>query len=211
MDAVLFYRSFYEAIKGLKLTDQAKVYDAVFAYALDGIEPELSGITKSIFTLIKPQIDANIKRRTNGSKGGRPTKTNGYENEKPMVTENDTEVTQNEKPNDNLIKKVKVKVNEKVNDKESVREKPQRFSPPTLDEIRAYCAERHSNVDPAKFLAYYESNGWMVGRNKMKDWKAAVRSWERSDFDKPKPLDGMERNNDNRLRMLEEQALRREI
>lgn len=58
--------------------------------------------------------------------------------------------------------------------------KRKRFIPPTLDEVKAYCQERGNNVDPERFMAYYESNGWMVGRNKMKDWKAAVRSWERS-------------------------------
>ena len=44
----------------------------------------------------------------------------------------------------------------------------------------AYCAERQNSVDPEKFISYYESNGWMVGRNKMKDWRAAVRTWERN-------------------------------
>lgn len=58
--------------------------------------------------------------------------------------------------------------------------KRKRFIPPTLDDVKAYCQERGNNVDPERFMAYYESNGWMVGRNKMKDWKAAVRSWERS-------------------------------
>lgn len=58
--------------------------------------------------------------------------------------------------------------------------KRKRFIPPTLDNVKAYCQERGNNVDPERFMAYYESNGWMVGRNKMKDWKAAVRSWERS-------------------------------
>lgn len=52
------------------------------------------------------------------------------------------------------------------------------FKRPTLEEVRAYCAERGNNVDAEQFVAYYESNGWMVGRNPMKDWKASVRSWE---------------------------------
>lgn len=63
------------------------------------------------------------------------------------------------------------------------------FVKPTLDEIKAYCKERKNRVDPERFLAYYESNGWKVGRNAMKDWRAAVRNWERNSFDsgqKPK-------------------------
>lgn len=54
------------------------------------------------------------------------------------------------------------------------------FVPPTIDDLRAYCLERKNSVDPEKWLAYYESNGWKVGRNAMKDWRAAVRSWEKN-------------------------------
>lgn len=60
------------------------------------------------------------------------------------------------------------------------REKNQNFQKPTLEEIQAYCNERKSNVDPNRFFDYYEANGWKVGRNPMKDWKAAIRTWERS-------------------------------
>ena len=54
-----------------------------------------------------------------------------------------------------------------------------RFTPPSVDEVRAYCLERQNNVDPERFVDYYSSNGWRVGKNPMKDWKAAVRTWER--------------------------------
>lgn len=52
------------------------------------------------------------------------------------------------------------------------------FQKPTLDEIISYCKERNNSVNPNKFYDFYESKGWMVGKNKMKDWKAAVRTWE---------------------------------
>ena len=61
-----------------------------------------------------------------------------------------------------------------------------RFIPPTVDEVRAYCQERGNRVDPQKFVDHYTSNGWMVGKTKMKDWKAAVRTWEQRDNWKPK-------------------------
>src|SRR5690606_19384541 len=57
-----------------------------------------------------------------------------------------------------------------------------RFTPPTLEQVQEYCTERRNNVNPSKFMAYYESNGWRVGKNPMKDWKAAVRTWEGSDY-----------------------------
>jgi len=59
--------------------------------------------------------------------------------------------------------------------------RPSAFVRPTLDELKAYCSERNSKVDPERFFNYYESNGWMVGRNKMKNWKAAVRTWEKNE------------------------------
>lgn len=55
-----------------------------------------------------------------------------------------------------------------------------RFRPPSLDEVKAYCAERGNRVDPQRWMDYYQSNGWRVGKNPMKDWRAAVRSWERN-------------------------------
>jgi len=60
--------------------------------------------------------------------------------------------------------------------------KRKRFTPPTLEEVQAYCAERNNNIDPQHFIDYYTSNGWLVGKNKMKDWKAAVRTWERNGY-----------------------------
>lgn len=56
--------------------------------------------------------------------------------------------------------------------------KSKRFVKPTVEDIRAYCVERNNNVNPERFYNYYESNGWMVGKNKMKNWKAAVLTWE---------------------------------
>lgn len=55
-----------------------------------------------------------------------------------------------------------------------------RFIPPTVAEVRAYCQERRNNVDPETFVDFYTGKGWMVGKNKMKDWKAAVRTWEKN-------------------------------
>ena len=54
-----------------------------------------------------------------------------------------------------------------------------RFQKPSLEEIRQYCISRGNSVDPEQFFNFYESNGWKVGKNAMKDWKAAVRTWEK--------------------------------
>ena len=54
-----------------------------------------------------------------------------------------------------------------------------RFTPPTVEDVREYCEERNNGIDPEAFVSFYESKGWMIGKNKMKDWKAAVRTWEK--------------------------------
>ena len=54
-----------------------------------------------------------------------------------------------------------------------------RFVPPTVEEVRAYCLERGSKVDPEVFVSFYASKGWMIGKNKMRDWQAAVVTWEK--------------------------------
>lgn len=57
-----------------------------------------------------------------------------------------------------------------------------RFYPPTVEEVRSFCQERHNNVDPERFVDYYTSIGWKVGKKPMKDWHAAIRTWEKNSF-----------------------------
>ena len=60
--------------------------------------------------------------------------------------------------------------------------KRKRFTPPTLDEVKAYCTERRNSVDPERFVDFYTTNGWTQGRGKpIKDWRACVRTWEKSE------------------------------
>ena len=68
----------------------------------------------------------------------------------------------------------------KENTKEKANKSPRVcFVPPTVEEVRAYCQERQNNIDPESFVAFYNSNGWLVGKNKMKNWKSAVITWEK--------------------------------
>ena len=68
------------------------------------------------------------------------------------------------------------KENKSVNSGKSTR-----FTPPTLADVQAYCTERCNNIDAERFIDFYTCKNWMVGKNKMKDWKAAVRNWERTE------------------------------
>lgn len=69
---------------------------------------------------------------------------------------------------------------EKDLDIEKDKKKNSRFTPPTLEEVKVYCSERSNDVDPVKWFNFYEAKGWLIGKNKMKNWKAAVHTWEKS-------------------------------
>ena len=74
--------------------------------------------------------------------------------------------------------------NNQVLNKPSTKEKKskeKKFVPPTVEEVKAYCETRGNSVDPEAFVAFYQSKGWKVGKNSMKDWKAAVITWEKHD------------------------------
>jgi len=114
-NSFIFYRSFYEAITELPDEEKGRIYDAIFKYALDGECASLSGVEKAIFTLIKPQIDANQKKYENGKKGaeygalgGRPRKENN-----PEITPGKPLENPEQTPNVN----VNVNVNENGNEK----------------------------------------------------------------------------------------------
>lgn len=62
-----------------------------------------------------------------------------------------------------------------------------KFIKPSLEEVKQYCLDRHNNISAEKFIDYYEANGWRVGHNPMKDWKAAVRIWERKEKENSPP------------------------
>lgn len=100
---------------------------------------------------------------------------------------------------DAQIRLDKISIDKNSLDKDTGADKPPKtrtvFTPPTLDEVRAYCRERGGKVNAERWFDHYTSNGWMVGKNRMKDWKAAVRKWENSPYDsKPagKPPDAYE-------------------
>ena len=79
-----------------------------------------------------------------------------------------------------------VKKDKKDKNVESIYSASQ-FKPPTIEEIKEYCIERNNNIDANKFHDFYSSKGWLVGKNKMKDWQAAVRTWEHKDKQGQKP------------------------
>jgi hypothetical protein len=166
-----------------------KLIKHIFAYVNDE-EPTSEDLLLTIaFESIKTQLKRDLrkyenyidKQKENGRKGGRP-KT------QPFLDE--TQKTQAFFLKPKKADNVNVNVNENVIIKENIKENPKRFVPPTAQEVKAYMQEQGMDDLSEKWLAFYESKGWLIGKNKMRDWKAAVRTWKTNTTPTttPKPL-----------------------
>lgn len=80
-----------------------------------------------------------------------------------------------------------------------LEEKTTKFIKPTLDDVKRYCLERKNKIDPEYFIDYYNSNGWKVGKNPMKDWKACVRTWERNSLNNKQTMDEQPKYDTNKV------------
>lgn len=186
------------------LTDEqfGRVIRAALAYAEDGEVPDLADLETLAFAVIRGDIDRARKAydekcerlRANGMKGGRPA------SEKPDGTKRFSEnQMQPEEPKQNKTiqnKTIQNNTNESISASDDAKPSRARakkaFSPPTVDEVKAYCEEQgFGTINPAAFVDYYSANGWRVGNHPMKDWRATVRNWARRDKEKgivPKSL-----------------------
>lgn len=86
--------------------------------------------------------------------------------------------------------------------KEIYKEKAIAFVPPIVGDVYAYCKERNNSIDAEYFVDFYTSRGWMAGKNKMKDWRAAVRLWERSENNKSENNGDKQKNTGKRYKLL---------
>ena len=191
-ESFVFYASWLEAIKNLPREMQGEVLVAIVEYGITGEMPaDLKPIAKALMAMVKPQIDANRVKYENGKKGGRKPNENQTETKtKPNGNQNETKEEPNlTKPEPNV--NVNVYVNDNDNIEKESKKKNVRFSPPTIEEVKQFIAEKGYSVNAESFFSYYESNGWMVGRNKMKKWQAAVAKWHNTNYGEPKAELGM--------------------
>ena len=183
------YFDFMERTRELNDNERGRLLLAMLDYARTGDIPELKGNERFCFSTFKVDIDrdcANYASKVNnGSKGGRPA-----QNGKPKKSENNLNKPNESENNLNAKNKNKKEEKEEEEDKkENIKRKSpdglarSRFIPPSIEEVKAYCQEHHNGIDAARFVDYYTSNGWRVGKQPMKDWKAAVRNWERRQTD----------------------------
>ena len=102
------------------------------------------------------------------------------ETDRTNVQTNLRQISEKSPPEIEIEKEIKIE--KEIDSSASTTTKRKRFEKPTLSEIKAYCIERNNNVDAQHFFDYYESNGWKVGKNSMKNWQAAVRTWEKNSY-----------------------------
>lgn len=150
-----------DVTQDLSPEEKGDLIDAVISYAA-GLEYEqyLNKETRIAFRFLKGQVDRNTSISEARAKAGAAKREQqqivSIKTEQPKTTENKPKQTE-------------------------TKEKQKRFVPPTLEEVKAYCTQRGNGVDAEQFIAFYASKGWKVGDQPMKDWKAAIITWEKRD------------------------------
>ena len=185
------YHSYLEGMEALTDSEKGRLFVACLEYSRSGATQQLGGNERILFPMIRSQIDREkaeyekkcAANRKNGSANSTrkesdpaPSGSERHRNvangtERYRTVANGTETPQEKE-------KEKDKDEEKENTPDGVIPRA-KFAPPTLEQVRAYIAERNSPVDPEEFVDFYASKGWKVGREPMRDWKAACRNAER--------------------------------
>ena len=168
----LFVRhNFLVNLKELSMAERGRLFTAMLEYSIDRADPVLGGNERYIWPAAKQMIDDDaatyqkiVEQRQAAARERWSNDAGACESMREMQYINTTPTTT---------------INTSISKETLSKEREEkRFVPPSLDEVAAYCSERNNTVDPEGFIAFYTSNGWKVGKNPMKDWKAAVRSWE---------------------------------
>lgn len=165
---------------------------AILAYGSDGVEPELEFPLDAIFESFREDIDYSHNRRQSGNKGGK-ARSGGDSEEASKQSETASKLSATaSKQSETASKLFEAASNpskhasnaSNTSNTSNTSKKEGRMKRPTLQEVEAEIEARGYHVDARAFIAYYDSNGWKVGKNPMKSWKSALTTWERRDSGK---------------------------
>ncbi len=190
-----FYASFYDAISRLtRKDDRLSLFEAIAAYALKGEIINMTSTAEAMFCLIQPTLDSAAKKAESGRQGGK-SKEDANVKQTASKAEAKQKQTAREKEGEKE-KEGEIEKEKEIENECSLKARARASLPscsmkrPSLDEVKAYCFERGKGMDAEAFYDFYEAKGWKVGSAPMKDWKAAVRNWERKDRERqPKGYD----------------------
>ena len=179
---IKIFVDYLDAIEPLGDAERGRLFTSLLTYARTGEAPQLGGNERFLFPMMRAQLDRDIAAMAGvseaRSKAAKASKSSKCEQMQQM---------QANAANADKSSKDKDKDKDKDDDKKGNGAREARFTPPSVEEVAAYCRERGNGVDASRFVDFYSSKGWMVGKTKMKDWQAAVRNWERSSDEKATP------------------------
>lgn len=191
----VLYHDFEATLNELSDEQAGKLLRATFAYSARGEIVDYGEVAvKLTMPAVRAQIDRDNEKydkvcernRKNGQLGGMKTETqsnpvgasgvqsNPVGADSDSLSDSESLSDNQEQENINTSPPIGVIVSEG-------KREGKRFTPPTVSEVSEYVLSRKSTVDPDAFVAFYESKGWMIGKNRVKDWKACVRTWEAND------------------------------
>lgn len=198
-----FFQSYAEALEQIEDAEEFRACCiALWQYALTGEDCAASSVSRMFMTLVKPTIDKSKAIREGAKNGGSRTKGNSNANEsptqalrkpyaspseaysKPTASPSEQDIGVRSKDIGDRSKDIGVGEGDRGSGEEP--EKRKRFTPPSVEEVAAYCREKGYTISPEHFIDFYQSVGWKVGNKSMKDWKAAVRTWQSRERQKPK-------------------------
>lgn len=185
--AYVYYFDWAEALLEMPADIRLKIDDAIKRYALYGEEPDDPAVKYSIFALIRPTLDRNSTEysercervRKARSEAGKKHRGNQYRKMEQMEQMEQMELDSDSDSDSDSTVLPPIVGNIEKSTNVDTKKTAQRFSRPSVSEVRDYIAEQGYSVDAEAFIDFYEAKGWRVGSNPMKDWRAAVRTWER--------------------------------
>lgn len=163
------YHSYLKSVEPLNDAERGRLFTACLEYSMTGKSPDLRGNERFVFPMIREQIDRDTEKYNAFTK---KQSENASMRWHAVACGGISGIAKNAK--------------EKEKEKENIKERttnvvPKKiFSKPSVSEVEQYCRERGNGIDAETFVDYYEARGWLFnGKQHMKDWKAAVRTWER--------------------------------
>lgn len=184
----ILYDSWGKIFKKLPEEQAGKLIKTIYAYVLGEGETDIEDPALSaIFDLIRDKLDEDYQsyeeKVARLKKNSSPKSSRNRTDIDTKSERNRAEVEPKSERNRDDIEGVTVTDTVSISkdiDK-GIGKRENAFRPPDVSEVRSYCQERHNKVDPERFVDFYTSKGWLVGKVKMKDWRAAVRNWEKEE------------------------------
>ncbi|MDR2004157.1 MAG: DUF6291 domain-containing protein [Prevotella sp.] len=181
----VFYINWKDSIQDLPDNIRLEIYESIADYAATGQTKELSPMAKLAFNFIKSDIDSAIEKYDRTVERNRKNIRKRWENTDniPSDTKNTTGISGTPDNSEPAASPEDTDIPPAISatppKKRSVKkETSPAFHPPAFEQVDTYCKERKNNIDAQLFIDYYTARGWMIGKTKMKDWQAAVRTWE---------------------------------